>query len=137
MVGATFFTWFLWVTFVVLPNSVWESTFPNHPTTFLKASPSVIKVGWYPTCVLDLGFPRREPTNTWRFTLSHFRGLFNDHTRPIIFFQLSQNQPEGLIINILMDNTIIQRTYRTFPILFYKDSKLFWFTKSFFVFFWD
>jgi hypothetical protein len=59
---------------------------------------------------------------TGRLTLSHFRGLFNDHIRPII---VSQNiiSPKGYFH--LMDNSIFQRTYRTFPILFYKVKKNF------------
>ena len=45
---------------------------------------SVLQAHWYPTCILEFGFPNRKTNNTEGFTLSPFRGLFNDHIRPTI-----------------------------------------------------
>ena len=69
-----------------------------------------------------------EPQNFFKhksFTLSHFRGLFNDHIRPIIIFQLFQSYPKVLSSISWMDNNFFKERYRTFPILFYKDKKCF------------
>ena len=105
-----FLTWFLSVILLGVPTSTWRPTSPGHPTTFSKASPSILKVRWYPTCILELLFRSRRTNNTDGSTLSRFPGLFNDDIPPIIVFQLSQNQPEGLIINFLMDNPKFLRT---------------------------
>ena len=94
----TFLTEFLWVILIVLPNSTWQSTLPGHPTIFPTKLSSVLTVLWYPTCVLEFNSPygvlNRSLINTRETTLSYFRSLFKDHTRPIIVYQI-----KCLIIN--------------------------------------
>ena len=86
---------------------------------------SVLQAHWYPTCVLELPFRSRRTNNTNDSTLSRFPGLFKDDIPPIIVFQLSQNQPEGLIINILMDNLKFLRTFEVFLNCYTKISDFF------------
>ena len=129
----TFLTEFLWVILIVLPNSTWESTFPSHPTIFPTKLSSVLTVWWYPTCVLELHFWSRSLLNTWETTLSYFRSLFKDHTRPIIVYQLSS--PEGYFH--WMDNLTFQRTFRSFPNCFTNLSQTFQTVKFFLNFFLD
>ena len=89
----TFLTEFLWVILIVLPNSTWQSTLPGHPTIFPTKLSSVLTVWWYPTCVLEFNSPygasNRSLLNTGETTLSYFRSLFKDHTRPIIIYLFS------------------------------------------------
>jgi hypothetical protein len=84
----------------------------------------------------------------FRFTLSHFRGLFNDHTRPIIFYQLHSSC--GLSAIYSVDNVtdtfvfpewIIHTSKNVsglFLISFTKLRRIFWYSKFFFhFFFWE
>ena len=47
---------------------------------------SVLQDYWYPTCLLEFGFPNHKITNTNDFILSYFRSLFKDDKPPIIVF---------------------------------------------------
>jgi hypothetical protein len=86
-------------------------------------------------------FPKTQTRYTWGSTLSYFRSLFNDHTRPNIFISLLLKiNHKGLIIK--HSERIIhffKELFRTFPILFYKSNCLFLicqvFFKTFFYFF--
>jgi len=59
-----FLTWFLSLIPIGVPPSTWRPTSPSHPTTFFKASPSILKVRWYVTCILESHFWDRKPVNT-------------------------------------------------------------------------
>ena len=47
---------------------------------------SVLQDYWYPTCLLEFGFPNHKITNTNDFILCYFRSLFKDDKPPIIFW---------------------------------------------------
>jgi len=102
---------------------------------FPTKSSSVLQAHWYPTCILEFGFPNRRTTNTDDSTLSPFRGLFNDHIRPIIFLSYLRINPKVSSSTSWRINNIFQRTFRTLPICFTKVGKVFRFTKFFFIFF--
>jgi hypothetical protein len=122
----TFLTEFLWVILIVLPNSTWQSTLPGHPTILPTKLSSVLKVWWYPTCVLEFNSPygvsNRSLLNTGETTLSYFRSLFKDHTRPIIVYLFSvlifvtRRREYDLLREWII--FLFQRTSRTFPICF-------------------
>jgi hypothetical protein len=79
-------------------------------------------------------FPKTQTRYTWGSTLSYFRSLFNDHTRPNIFISLLLKiNHKGLIIK--HSERIIQffkELFRTFPILFYKFKTFFLICQVFF-----
>jgi hypothetical protein len=63
MIGWTILlTWFLWVILIGVPTSTEESTFLSQLTTFPTVLPSVLKVNWYPTCILEFHFWNRKST---------------------------------------------------------------------------
>ncbi len=128
----THFTWFLWVILIGVPTSTEQSTLLSHPTTFSKASPSILKVRWYPTCILELGYPSRRTINTGDSTLSYFRSLFNDHIRPTIIFRLSWPRRVTFTWWIIQS---FKELHRTFPICFTKLRRIFLISKFFFHFF--
>jgi hypothetical protein len=134
----TFLTEFLWVILIVLPNSTWQSTLPGHPTIFPTKLSSVLTVWWYPTCVLEFnhpyGFLNRSLLNTRETTLSYFRSLFKDHTRPIIIYRLSLSRRITFTKWIIF---LFQRTSRTFPICFTKVRHFFDLSNTFFLFFYS
>ncbi len=60
---------------------------PGHPTTFPTVLPSIIKVRWYPACLLEPPVIRPETANTimaWVSALCPFQDLFDDHRRPFV-----------------------------------------------------
>ena len=64
-------------------------------------------------------FPKTQTRYTWGSTLSYFRSLFNDHTRPIsLSVCYSKSTTRVSSSNILNGLSIFQRTFRTFPICF-------------------
>ena len=81
--------------------------------------------------VYSSSFRNRNLLNTREVTLSYFRSLFKDHTRPIIVYQLSS--PEGYFY--WMDNLTFQRTFRSFPNCFTNLSQIFCSVKFFLNFF--
>ena len=98
---------FLWVILVGVPSSTQQSTLLSQssisPTPLASVTTGTSISHLYTRVLLS---ENRKSTNTYRFTLSHFRGLFNDHIRPIIIYRLTE-------VN-RMDNTIFQRTSGTF-----------------------
>lgn len=98
---------FLWVILIGVPSSTQQSTLLSQssisPTPLASVTTGTLISHLYTRVLLS---ENRKSTNTYRFTLSHFRGLFNDHIRPIIIYRLTE-------VN-RMDNTIFQRTSGTF-----------------------
>lgn len=98
---------FLWVILIGVPSSTQQSTLLSQssisPTPLASVTTGTSISHLYTRVLLS---ENRKSTNTYRFTLSHFRGLFNDHIRPIIIYRLTE-------VN-RMDNTIFQRTSGTF-----------------------
>ena len=131
----TFLTEFLWVILIVLPNSTWQSTLPGHPTIFPTKLSSVLTVWWYPTCVLEFNSPygvsNRSLLNTGETTLSYFRSLFKDHTRPIIVYQLSSSRritfTEWIIYFFKERFGHFRIVLQIYDIYFYLSSNLFYF----------
>ena len=74
----------------------------------------------------------RNLLNTGETTLSYFRSLFKDHTRPIIVYQLSSPRRVTFTERIIF---LFQRTFRTFPICFTNLSQIFRSVKFFLNFF--
>ena len=146
----TFLTEFLWVILIVLPNSTWQSTLPGHPTIFPTKLSSVLTVWWYPTCVLELHSWSRSLLNTRETTLSYFRSLFKDHTRPIIIYQLQINIvlvvdsnhiifTSGTRMSIFhwMDNNIFKERLGHFRFVLQTYDFFFFLSSSLWTFFWD
>ena len=82
-------------------------------------------------------FPKTQTRYTWGSTLSYFRSLFNDHTRPNIFISLllKINQKVSLS-NILNGYSIFSKNdFGRFRICFTKLRLLFLFVKYFVNFF--
>ena len=63
-----FLAWTLRVILIGVPTSNEGPTSPVHPTTFPTVLPSVLKVKWYPACLLELPCGNRNPLNQ----MSHF-----------------------------------------------------------------
>lgn len=126
-----FLTWFLSVILIGVPTSTWRPTSPGHPTTFSKALPSILKVRWYPTCILEFPFRNRRTNNTNDSTLSRFPGLFKDDIPPIIVF---------IIPKYYMDNPKFLRTFEVFLNCYTKISDFFHLSSTlcnFFLFFFE
>ena len=101
-------TTILWVILIGLPTSTRQSTLPCHSTTFPTELPSVIKVKWYPTCILELSFPSRRLTNNKdEPTLSPFQGLFKDDIPPNVIYLLVNHK----VINFQMDNNYFKELF--------------------------
>ena len=114
---------FLWVILIGVPSSTQQSTLLSQssisPTPLASVTTGTSISHLYTRVLLS---ENRKSTNTYRFTLSHFRGLFNDHIRPIIDSRVIIT-PKSYFHP--MDNSLFQRTYRTFPICFTKLRHLF------------
>jgi len=83
-----FLTITLWIILVGVPTSTKQLGLLGHQTTFPKVSPSVLKVRWYSTCLLEFHYWNRnlpQPKVCHFIPLSWF--ILIDHRRPIFLIQ--------------------------------------------------
>ena len=92
------------VILIGVPTSTKRPTSLGHPTTFSTVSPSILKVRWYPACLLELRFRSRNRSNQEQVTLYYFHSLFMDYRPPNIFIsyfklnpKVSSSTPERII----------------------------------------